>query len=440
VKINEVESDGGTPGDWVELYNPSTAAADVSGFILKDNDDTHVYMIPAGTTIPAAGYLVLEEATFGYGLGSADSARLFDSTGALIDSYSWTAHATTTYGRCPNGTGAFTTTTASTKGTVNACPADVTFSAWPGSAAVQIADNANTFGGNLSGLIYEGSGSTTPGVLWGAKNGPGTLYRLIFNGTIWVPDTANNWSAGKALRYPDGTGDPDSEGVTFTTGSSAGLYVSTERNNSANSISRLSILRFDPAATGATLTATHEWNLTADLPPAGANLGLEAITWIPDTFLVSKSFFDESKNHAYNPAEYANHGSGIFFVGLEANGIVYAYALDQAGTNFTRVATITTGFPGVMELQYDRDANDLWAVCDDTCQGRSVVLRIDATGKFSIARRFERPGGMPNYNNEGFAIAPATLCTAGTKPVFWADDTEDEGHAIRSGTLTCTAF
>jgi len=126
VKINEVESDSGTPGDWVEIYNPGTSAANVSGFVFKDNDDTHSYAIPAGTTIPAGGYLVLEEADWGFGLGSLDSARLFDAAGALIDTYSWTSHATTTYGRCPNGTGPFTTTTASTKGTANSCPAGST--------------------------------------------------------------------------------------------------------------------------------------------------------------------------------------------------------------------------------------------------------------------------------------------------------------------------
>jgi hypothetical protein len=69
------------------------------------------------------------------------------------------------------------------------------------------------------------------------------------------------------------------------------------------------------------------------------------------------------------------------------------------------------------------------------------VLRIDpSTGKFGIALGFERPAGMPNYNNEGFAMAPATYCVDGFKPVYWADDTEDNGVAIRSGTLPCTAL
>jgi len=250
------------------------------------------------------------------------------------------------------------------------------------------------------------------------------LFRLVFDGTAWVPNPANRWGSGKALHYPDGTGEPDSEGVTIGGPSSAsGMYVSAERNNSANSVSRNSILRFDATAPGTSLTATHEWNLTADLPVTGANLGLEAITWVPDTFLVTKGFFDDAKGHAYNPAEYPNHGAGLFFVGLEANGVVYAYALDHAGGGFTRVATIASGLAGVMDLQFDRDLNDLWAVCDDTCLGRSAVLRIDpVSGKFGVSFLFDRPGSMPNLNNEGFAIAAATECVGNRKPVFWADE------------------
>ena len=201
------------------------------------------------------------------------------------------------------------------------------------------------------------------------------------------------------------------------------------------------MLRFDVSGSGSSLNATNEWNLTPDIPPQGANLGAEAITWIDDSYLVSQNFFDEAKGHTYNPADYPNHGTGLFFVGIEGNGVVYVYALDQTGSNYSRVATISSGFPSVMDLQFDRDLKDLWAVCDNTCNGRTTVLRIDpSTGKFGIALGFERPAGMPNYNNEGFAIAPATYCVDGFKPVYWADDTEDNGVAIRSGTLPCTAL
>ena len=123
VKINEVESNLGTPGDWVELRNNGATPTDVSGLKFKDADDTHAfYEIPAGTSIPAGGYLVLEEAQFGFGLGAGDTARLFQNDGlTLIDSFGWSAHAAATYGRCPDGTGAFGQTV-STKGAANDCP------------------------------------------------------------------------------------------------------------------------------------------------------------------------------------------------------------------------------------------------------------------------------------------------------------------------------
>jgi len=120
--INEVESNGGTPGDWFELFNSGASTVDVSGWKMKDNDDSHAfYIFPAGTAIPSGGYLVVEEAQFVFGLGAADGVRIFDATGALYESYSWTAHATVTYGRCPNGTGSFSDTATSTKGAANDC-------------------------------------------------------------------------------------------------------------------------------------------------------------------------------------------------------------------------------------------------------------------------------------------------------------------------------
>src|SRR5262249_31227646 len=158
-------------------------------------------------------------------------------------------------------------------------------------------------------------GSATPGVLWGVQNGPSTLYRLVRNGSVWTPDPS--WTPanplngpGKALRYPDGSGDPDSEGVTFAQppcshtapSCSAGIYVSTERDNNNGNVSMPEILRFDPNDTGTTLIATNEWNLKSDpgLPAFGPNLGFEGITWVPDSFLVSHHFLDEHKGGAYN--------------------------------------------------------------------------------------------------------------------------------------------
>jgi len=435
VRVNEVESSGGTPGDWIELKNNGGQAADVSGYVLKDNDDSHAFVVPANTTIAAGGYFV-GEVEASYGLGGADSARLFlpDAT-TLVDSHSWTAHATTTLGRCADGTGAFAATASSTKGAVNACAGDLVTSPWPGAGAVAIEDVANTFDGNMSGLAYEAAAKGN--VLWAAKNGTGALYRLVDNGTDWVPDTTNGWGAGKVLHYADGTGDVDAEGVALTSaGAAGGVYISSERDNNGGG-SRLSVLRYDAASAGSSLNATKEWNLTADLPAVGANAGLEAIAWVPDSFLVAEGLFDESTNAAYDPASHADHGTGLFFVGLEANGAVYAYALNQTTGGYTRVATIASGFAGVMDLEFEAATGSLWAVCDDTCNGRSATLEVGADGRFAVTHVYERPTGMADLNNEGFAMAPQTQCVAGVKSVFWADDSNTGGHSIRSGSLNC---
>ncbi len=443
VRINEVESSGGIPGDWVELINNGTTPIDLGGYVFRDNNDAASYTIPANTLVPAGGYLVLDESQFGFGLGAGDAARLFAPGGTnLVDSYTWTSHASTTYGRCPNGTGAFTTTTTPTKGTVNACPGDLVVAPWPGDATIFNADPGGAlFGGNMSGLSYVGSGTAAPGVLWAARNGPGAVFRLLWNGSVYAPDQANDWAAGKLLRYPDGTGDVDAEGLVAV---GDAIYVASERNNAASGTSRNSVLRYDPAAAGSTLTAVREWNLTADLPTTGANLGLEAITWIPDSYLLARGFIDESTGLAYNPANYPNHGTGLFFVALEATGNIYAYALNEATGGFNRIATIVSGYVGVMDLAWDPELQQLWAICDNGCLGRSAILGVDTTpasatqGTFVVVVRYERPTGMPNLNNEGFAVARQAECVGDRKPAFWADDSETSGVAIRRGTVSCT--
>src|SRR5262249_32407031 len=103
------------------------------------------------------------------------------------------------------------------------------FAPWPGSPNVRPVENF-PFGADMSGLDYEASGSSAHGVLWAARNKAGTLFRLVYDGTNWAPDTANDWGAGKELHYPGGVGHPDSEGLTFAgESSSAGIYVVAER-------------------------------------------------------------------------------------------------------------------------------------------------------------------------------------------------------------------
>ncbi|MEO6598509.1 MAG: hypothetical protein ABIQ16_01460, partial [Polyangiaceae bacterium] len=184
----------------------------------------------------------------------------------------------------------------------------------------------------------------------------------------------------------------------------------------------------------------------SDLPKTGANLGLEAIAWVPDTYLVASGFIDESKKTPYVPANYPDHADGIFFVGVEGSGMIYGFALNHTSSTFTRVATIESGNDAIMDLSFDREVGYLYAVCDDTCDGRINLLAIDTRvgsatqGTFIIRRGLERPSSMPNLNNEGFTITTESTCQAGFKSVFYAEDGSTNGHAIRRDSLPCGAF
>jgi hypothetical protein len=90
-------------GDWVELFNTSNSPLNISNWKFSDNDDTHQFVIPAGTTLPAQGRLVLvvDNAKFsnrfpnvqnklgpiGFGFSSlGEELRLYDNTGKLYNS------------------------------------------------------------------------------------------------------------------------------------------------------------------------------------------------------------------------------------------------------------------------------------------------------------------------------------------------------------------
>ena len=50
IVINEIESSGGSPDDWIELRNTSAEPIDISGFIVSDSDDTHRWPVRSATT------------------------------------------------------------------------------------------------------------------------------------------------------------------------------------------------------------------------------------------------------------------------------------------------------------------------------------------------------------------------------------------------------
>ena len=88
IRINEVESNGGTPGDRVELTNVSDSPIDISGWHDQGQRGHPDLRGPGGTTVPAGGFVAVDvDVTGGFGLGADDSARVYLPDGTtLIDS------------------------------------------------------------------------------------------------------------------------------------------------------------------------------------------------------------------------------------------------------------------------------------------------------------------------------------------------------------------
>ena len=378
----------GATGDEVRLYQAGAWSG--SAYVVADLVDGFVFE----DTSSKAGGAVQPQTVLADGVTKAGGA--------------WPVNAASpsspeTYARCSDGisqvvadgTGAWNVTSTSTEGGSNKCDGLFAASPWPDThngQAVNTADNVD-LGQNVSGLYYVGGNPTTTAddYLWAIANGrsglaganigdSGSLYKLVkdTNGN-WGP--AVGWEKGVPVRYlNDVTGEPDSEGVTAVNGQ---VYVASERDNTNSNVSKISVLEVNPSnivsqngdADG-DLNATHEWDLGSDLGPnpgknaetgldpanpGDANLGIEAVAFVPDSYLTSVGFKDEHTGTAYNPSNYPKHvAGGVFLVGLEKTGKLYAYVFNSDNT-FTRVATIKTGFQTIQDLLWNAAQHALWA-------------------------------------------------------------------------------
>ena len=104
-EINYKSADDFDTKDWIELYNTTAAAINLSGWKLLDGEADEAFIMPVGTTIEAYGYLVVcanqnkllafnpgvtnYVGDFTFGLGKEDKVQLFDSEGTLIDEVSY---------------------------------------------------------------------------------------------------------------------------------------------------------------------------------------------------------------------------------------------------------------------------------------------------------------------------------------------------------------
>ncbi len=105
IVINEINYNSASSfdtGDWIELYNPNNYSVDISGWVFKDDDDTHEFIIPDESIMAEKSYWILARdknrfqniypalnqvvGNFSFGLSSnGDAVRLFNQEGELQD-------------------------------------------------------------------------------------------------------------------------------------------------------------------------------------------------------------------------------------------------------------------------------------------------------------------------------------------------------------------
>ena len=118
INTSTVTDSSGEYADWIELFNNSGVPKDISGYFLTDNSFNLIkWQIPAGTILPAFGYLIIwadEHSSEGqyhtnFKLSnSGENLLLLNAIGELVDEVTFGPQVSDMgYARMPNGTGAF---------------------------------------------------------------------------------------------------------------------------------------------------------------------------------------------------------------------------------------------------------------------------------------------------------------------------------------------
>jgi len=109
--------------DYIELYNHSAQAVDISGCLLSDDPATNKFTIPAGTILPSRGFAVYDQTTLAFALKAAGETIYFmnPSASRVLDAVRFEGQENgVATGRSPDGGDQFYRLSAPTPGTTNA--------------------------------------------------------------------------------------------------------------------------------------------------------------------------------------------------------------------------------------------------------------------------------------------------------------------------------
>jgi hypothetical protein len=195
-----VADQDGEFNDWIELYNNSNSAIDISGYGISDkNDELNLFTIPNGTTLQANDYLIIWadkdldqdgfHADFKISSGG-ETLYLTNSNQEIIDSVAFSSQSTDiAFGRFPNGTGSFQALTPTFDGENNISPSlsndeeltkfDLTISPNPASDYIQIDYSGSDLDLNSEIVIYNAMGQVFKKV------------NIMKNNTAYIDDLSN---------------------------------------------------------------------------------------------------------------------------------------------------------------------------------------------------------------------------------------------------------
>ena len=124
VVINEFLAHTDPPDyDYIELYNHSTNAVDLSGCILTDDPTTNKFVIPSGTIIPARGFVFYSETNMNFALNATGESIYLKNPdqSRVLDAVQFAAQQNgVATGRWPDGANNFYRLSAKTPGGSNA--------------------------------------------------------------------------------------------------------------------------------------------------------------------------------------------------------------------------------------------------------------------------------------------------------------------------------
>ncbi|MEO6760365.1 MAG: lamin tail domain-containing protein, partial [Saprospiraceae bacterium] len=200
VLINEIsaanltgplDSDGDRE-DWVELYNPSAATVNLSGWFLSDNPaNPQKWVVPNGQNIAAGAYRMVycssKDKVAGTSLHTnfkitqtkGESLVLTQPNGTTADSYTFNTatQGDQSYGRSPNGGANWAIYTMPTPGATNSSTAYLSYA-----PSVTASQNPGNFPAGISVSLSTGAGFTIRYTVDGSEpNITSTLYAAPIN-------------------------------------------------------------------------------------------------------------------------------------------------------------------------------------------------------------------------------------------------------------------